>query len=220
MSFFLYGVYGVFVILALTTFGDRVAANFALQVPTDGWALGGLTYAGYNIIGAVVILPVVRHMTSRRDAVIAGLIAGPLAMVPALLFFISMMAFYPQIGAEALPSDFLLQRLSRPLFHLIFQLMIFAALLESGTGAVHAVNERIAFAYQARRGQPLSNVARLAGAGLLLTGSIFLADRFGLVALIATGYRTLAYVFLAIYVLPVMTLGVWRLWRGARIPRP
>ena len=51
---------------------------------------------------------------------VTGLIGGPLAMVPALLFFICMMAFYSQIGAEALPSDFMLQRLGQPLFHLIF----------------------------------------------------------------------------------------------------
>ena len=85
-----------------------------------GWAIGGVTYASYNIIGAVVILPVLRHMTSDRDAVIAGLIAGPLAMIPAMLFFISMIAFYPAIANETLPSDFLLQRFDLPVFHVHF----------------------------------------------------------------------------------------------------
>ena len=80
-------------ILSVTTFGDRIAANFALDAPTDGWYLGGITYASYNIVGAVVILPIVRHLTSDRDAVIAGVIAGPLAMLPALLFFTCMIAF-------------------------------------------------------------------------------------------------------------------------------
>jgi len=48
----------------------------------------------------------------------------------------------------------------------------------------------------------------------LLTGSIFIADRFGLVALIANGYRALAWVLLAVYVLPLLTFGAWRLWRN------
>ena len=52
----------------------------------------------------------------------------------------------------------------------------------------------------------------------LLVGSIFIADRFGLVTLIASGYRALAYLFLAVYVLPVLTIGVWRLLR--RSPPP
>jgi uncharacterized membrane protein YkvI len=91
--------------------------------------------------------------------------------------------------------------------------MIFLALLESGTGCVHAFNERVAEAYAARTGRSLSKVARLSITGALLLGSIFLAARFGLVTLIARGYRGLAYLFLAIFVLPVMTLGVRQLRR-------
>ena len=162
----------------------------------------------------MVILPVVRHMASQRDAVISGLIAGPLAMAPAILFFIAMIAFYPGIINETLPSDFMLQRLEMPLFHLLFQLMIFAALLESGAGSVHAINERIDTALKARRGRALTNHARAAIAGGLLIGCMFIADRFGLVALIASGYRTLAYVFLATYVVPVLTIGLYLLVRG------
>ncbi|HEX6834416.1 MAG TPA: hypothetical protein VF132_12845 [Rudaea sp.] len=216
VSFLLYAVYVLFVIFAFTHFGDRIAAGFETAAPSDGWAAGGLTYAGYNIIGAVVILPVVRHLTSDRDAVIAGLVAGPLAMLPALLFFVSMVAFYPAIANETLPSDFLLRQFQLPAFHLLFQFMIFCALLESGTGAVHAINERIARAWQSRRGTPLSTHARLAIALALLVVCMFVADRFGLVALIAKGYRALAYIFLAIYVVPLMTLGVWRLVRRKR----
>ena len=43
---------------------------------------------------------------------------------------------------------------------------------------------------------------------------MFVADRFGLVALIATGYRALAYVLIAVYVIPVLTIGVWGLTRS------
>ncbi len=213
VSFLLYAVYLAFVLLAFTHFGERINAAFATDAPSQGWALGGLTYAGYNIIGAVVILPIVRHMTSDRDAVIAGLIAGPLAMLPAILFFVCMVAFYPAIANETLPSDFLLRKFDLPAFHVLFQFMIFAALLESGSGAVHAINERVARAWQSRRGVPLSSSARLGIALVLLVCCMFLADRFGLVALIAKGYRALAYIFLAIYVLPLMTLGVARIWR-------
>lgn len=216
VSFLLYGVYALFVVLAFGSFGDRISAVLALPAPTDGWALGGLTYASYNVVGAVVILPVIRHMTRQRDAVVAGLIAGPLAMLPALLFFLCMIAFYPGIAAETLPSDFLLQQLDVPLFHLLFQLMIFAALLESGTGAVHAINERIDGVWRARRGVELSHRARAGLAATLLIWCIFVADRFGLVALIGSGYRALAYVILLVYVAPLFAIGVVRLVRGAR----
>jgi uncharacterized membrane protein YkvI len=216
VSFLLYAVYALFMVLALGSFGDEIAARFAVPVPADGWVVGGLTYTGYNVIGAVVILPVIRHLTSQRDAVVSGLIAGPLAMAPAILFFVAMIAFYPGIIDETLPSDFMLQQLEMPLFHLLFQFMIFAALLESGAGSVHAINERIDAARRARGGAALSRRARGGIAGALLVGCMFLADRFGLVTLIASGYRTLSWVFLAVYVVPVLTIGMVRLVRAQR----
>ena len=218
VTIFLYAVYAIFLVLALSRFGDRIAANFAAPVPAGDWAVGGITYASYNVVGAVVILPVLRHLTSRRDALVSGAIAGPLAMAPAILFFVAMMAFYPGIGSETLPSDFLLRQMRVPLFHLLFQLMIFAALLESGVGAVHSINERIATVLHDRRGRTLGMPARIAIAAALLLGCIFVADRFGLVALIAHGYRALAALFLVVYVLPLLTLGVVRLVR--RVPEP
>lgn len=216
ISFLLYGVYALFVVLAFSRFGDRISDSLALSVPADGWTMGGLTYASYNVVGAVVVLPVIRHMTSRRDAIVAGLAAGPLALVPALLFFICMIAFYPGIEKEVLPSDFLLQQMGIPLFHLLFQMMIFAALLESGTGAVHAINERIDGVLRARRNAGLSFGERASLATLLLIGCIFVADRFGLVALIGQGYRVLAYTILAVYVLPLFVIGLTRLIRKER----
>ncbi|MCE3284328.1 MAG: hypothetical protein K0R70_584 [Steroidobacteraceae bacterium] len=215
VSIFLYVVYALFVVFSLTAFGDRIAASLALDVPTTGWIGAGVTYASYNVVGAVVILPVLRHLQSRRDAIVAGALCGPLAMVPAVLFFVCMLALYPQVGAQALPSDYLLQRLDLPLFHVAFQLMIFAALLESGTGGIHAVNERLARAWQLRSGRGFPPRARLVFAGALLVVAMLLADRFGLVALIARGYRALAYALIAVYVLPLLGLGLWRL-RAAR----
>ena len=105
-------------ILAFSRFGNEIQQAFASESMVGSWAAGGTVYAGYNLIGAVVILPVMRHLTSNRDAVIAGLLSGPLAMLPGALFFICMVAFLPDIASATLPSDFMLQRLEMPLFHL------------------------------------------------------------------------------------------------------
>lgn len=215
VSFLLYGVYALFLVLALASFGGLIEANFArAPAPQPGWMAGGFTYASYNIVGAVVILPVLRHLTSRRDAVIAGLVAGPLSMLPGILFFVAMMAFYPAIGAEALPSDVLLRRMGVPAFHVIFQIMIFAALLESGAGAVHAINERISGAVEARGRSALGTTARAAIASVILACCMFVAARIGLVELIASGYRFLALLFLIVYLGPLLTVGVYRLARS------
>jgi uncharacterized membrane protein YkvI len=211
VSYLLYGVYVLFFVLAFSSFGDRIVDAFAAPSGADGWALSGATYFSYNVIGAIVVLPVVRHLTGRRDAIIAGAICGPLTMLPALLFFIAAVAFHPEIMAATLPSDFLLQRLGVPVFHFLFQLMVFAALLESGASAVHAFNERVARAWQRRRGVPLGPRPRMALSLALLVLCMFLASAFGLVALIASGYRALAYILLAIYVVPLATIGLARI---------
>lgn len=213
VSFVLYGTYIVFAVLVFTRFGHEIAQNFATAGAPGHWVVGGVTYAGYNIIGAIVILPVTRHLVTRKDAVVAGVIAGPLAMLPAVLFFICMLACYPQIQSAPLPSDFLLERLELPWFRILFQLMIFSALLESGTGGVHAINERMANSYAGARGQPMPRSLRLGLSIALLIGSVFVAGQFGLVALIANGFRWLAYLFLLVYVAPLLTKGAVQMLR-------
>jgi uncharacterized membrane protein YkvI len=217
VTIFLYCVYALFLGLALMNFSHLIGTGFSQSRVMSGWVMGGLTYAGYNAMGAVVVLPVLRHLTGNRDALIAGLLCGPLGMLPAIIFFICMAAFYPEIGRATLPSDYLLSRLNLPVFHVLFQLMIFAALLESGAGTVHALNERVAHILVARHRQ-LSISWRLLTSTSILMLSIFIAARFGLVALIANGYRFLAYALLAVYIVPLLTYGLLRLLRitGAR----
>lgn len=215
VSYYLYAVYALFIVLALWKFGDRVPGGFAANPQTSGWAISGVTYFGYNIVAAVIILPVLRHLMSDRDAVIAGVIAGPLTMLPALLFFIPMVAFYPDVQGTTLPSDYLLQRIGSPAFHLLFQAMIFSALLESGTSSVHAINERVDHAWASRYRKELTHAQRLGIAVVVLVACMVIASRFGLVALIADGYRALAYVLLATFILPLVTVGVWKLSRGS-----
>lgn len=215
-SIFLYGVYALFVIFAFERFGERIDDGFAMSPGTHGWVGAGIAYGSYNAIAAAVILPVVRHLTSDRDAILAGLLAGPLAIVPALLFFLCMVAWYPGIGAEVLPADFMLRKLGMPLLHATFQFMVFAALLQSSVSGVHAINERIAGLLSERYGRGFPPAQRFACSALLLLAAIFVAQQFGLVALIATGYRALGAILISIFLLPLLTVGVWRLLKRRR----
>jgi uncharacterized membrane protein YkvI len=211
VSILLYTVYAVFFALSLIHFGPQIWRSFAVATPAGAnWLVAGVSYAGYNVVCAIAVLPVVRHMTSQRDAVVAGLLCGPLAMVPALLFFVCMCAFYPAIAGATLPSDWMLARLGLPAFRVVFQLMIFAALVESGAGTLNAVNQRIATAYTERGRSLPAEVRALVSTGIMVV-AIFIASRFGLVALIARGYRALTALFLIVYIVPLLTYGSWRL---------
>jgi hypothetical protein len=47
---------------------------------------------------------------------------------------------------------------------------------------------------------------------------MFVAGEIGLVDLIASGYRFLALLFLGVFVLPLITIGTWRLLRPSTAP--
>ena len=51
----------------------------------------------------------------------------------------------------------------------------------------------------------------VAAALLALVFSVGLASRFGLIDLIAGGYGTLTWVFIAVFLLPLMTVGLRRI---------
>jgi uncharacterized membrane protein YkvI len=208
VSVLLYATYAIFLGLSLSTFGPRIVSSLHATQVGSGWLLGGITYSGYNLVGAVAILPVLRHLTSQRDAIIAGLVAGPLAMLPGLFFFLSMIAWYPEIRSVTLPSDFLLQKIDIPLVRLLFQAMIFFALLESGCGLVHAIMERARHALRVGTGRDPGVWSRGALTLLVLVISIFAAQRIGLIDLIGKGYRFISWVLIAIFVIPIVLVSI------------
>jgi uncharacterized membrane protein YkvI len=210
VSVLLYITYAVFLALSLSKFGARILTGLHTASIGSGWLTGGITYSGYNLVGAVAILPVLRHLTSRRDAIIAGVIAGPLAMLPGLFFFLSMIAWYPEIRTVTLPSDFLLMKIDIPVVRLLFQTMIFFALLESGCGLVHAIMERVRRALRAGTGREVSMGMRGVLTLAVLTISVFAAQGIGLVDLIGKGYRLISWVLIAIFILPILFVSIAR----------
>ncbi|MFQ3594792.1 MAG: hypothetical protein SNJ63_01600 [Sphingomonadaceae bacterium] len=215
-STFIYATYALFFVAVFLRLREEIADGLAAEPGiAGGWLEGGFTYSAYNLVGAVVILPVLRHLTSARDAVIAGTLAGPLAMLPAILFFLAMLAFLPDIATATLPSDMILRTLAVPGLMLLFQTMVFVALVESGVGALHALYARSTAAALARNRAPPGAWARILSGAALLAFCMFVADAVGLVDLVARGYRFLAALFLAVYLVPLLTVGLWRLARPA-----
>lgn len=211
-SFVLYATYAVLLTCYLWVFGDELTRNIA-EVPVgDGWFSNGIRYFGYNLAVIPVILYCVRHMESRRDAFIAGALSGPLIMIPALLFFLAMSAAYPAILDSAVPADFLMQGLDLPWFDIVFYVVVFGTLIETGTAFIHAVNERIDTAF--REGdRSMPRWLRPAIAVSALAVALLLAARFGLIELIARGYGTLTWIFIAVFALPLLTRGAWKIWK-------
>jgi uncharacterized membrane protein YkvI len=210
-SFLLYGVYIVFFVWAFTKFGGDTISALASGERSSTWPIGGVRYAAYNLAVIPAVLFCTRHMQTRKEAITAGLLAGPIAIVPGLLFYLTMVGQYPDIMESTVPANYLLELIGSRGFQLIFQVVLFGTLVETGTGLIHAVNERIANVY-AEKNASMPVLLRPATAIVLLVTGALLAQ-FGLIGLIARGYGTLTWLFLVIFVIPVLTWGVWKIWK-------
>jgi uncharacterized membrane protein YkvI len=211
---YLYLVYIVFFIWALVAFGDRIEAAFASQPVGDGWFKAGVTYAGYNVATVPAVFFCIRHLTRRREAMVAGLLSGPLGMLPGVVFFIAMVGYQSEIASVSLPSAFLLDKLGAPWFAYAFQLAVLLTLVDTGVPILHAINERVAKVYE-ERGRPMPRAMRPALAVTVMLISVYAAGAIGLINLIAKGYGTLTYAFIVLLIVPVLTIGVWRITSGA-----
>lgn len=208
----LYAVYATLIAWTLARFGDQVGASFTGVPVGPGWFTGGVAYAGYNLACVVAVFFCVRHATSRRDAVVAGALAGPIAMLPGALLFAALMAFHPDIVGARLPSAYLLARLGAPWFEVVFQGVVFGALVSTGAPMLHAINERVDQAFRERR-RAMPRALRPALSLGVMALAVFAASAVGLVELIAKGYGALTWAFIALLVVPVLTIGVWKIHR-------
>ncbi|MBT7581703.1 MAG: hypothetical protein HN572_01995 [Kordiimonadaceae bacterium] len=209
-SILLYIAYAAFVIMCINVFGDKIATNFSTIPVGEGWFIGGLTYSGYNLGTIPAVLFCIRHITCRKEAITAGLLAGPIAMIPAIFFFVAMMGYYPDITEQSLPVNYILTVLDVPVFKIIFEIILFGTFIETSTAMIHSVNERIAVSYE-DKDHHMPRYMRPVIAITILFSAIVLATKFGIVNLISQGYGTLTWVFIILIIVPLFTIGMWKI---------
>lgn len=212
-SFVLYLIYGVFVLLYLLQHGARLPDIISADTLHGEWLSGSLKYVGYSMSVVPVILFCVKHMESRRDAVISGMLCGPLAMLPALLIYLAMAASYPDILSAPVPADYMMQQMHVPVLKSIFYVVMFGTFVETGTAFIHAVNERINEVYEEKE-RHMPRWLRPVIAAIALVVSIVLASKVGLIGLIANGYGTLTWAFFLVYLLPLFTVGLFKIFEN------
>lgn len=213
-SVVLYGAYLFLFVWCFREFGPDITSAFSEQTETGRWGIAGVRYAAYNVALIPPLLFPVRHLRGRKETIVAGALAGPIAMIPGLLFYLAMVGQYPAVLDRPVPANLLLELLGSRTFQIIFQVVLFGTLIETGAGLIHGMNERIAKVFREREMEMPRMVRPSLAVGLLLSGTLLAG--VGLVDLIARGYGTLTWVFLLVYVLPVLTLGVGRLFSSSQ----
>lgn len=209
-SFVLYAVYIVFMLIVFTRFGANVAAEFAKEEVKSGWLIKGSQYAFYNLGCVPALLYTVRDAKSRGEAIACGLISGIIGVVPAALLLLAMSSSLAEACANEVPITVLFKMLNMPTLYVIFDVVLFGTLIETGAGFIKAVDDRVEVAYAKSHDGYVPSWMRLAVTfGLVAIG--ICVSTFGLIGLIARGYGTICWVFLLIYALPMVTIGVWKM---------
>jgi len=176
----------------------------------SGWWLSGLQYAAYNLAVIPLLLYVARDFESRSEALCSGTIAAVIALIPALIFQFAFAAALPDVLDEAIPVYWMISQLGFASFLALYTVMLFGTFIETGAGILQGINDRVD-GYLEDSGRPtLSPMSRatIAVSAILVSAGLSL---IGITDLIAKGYGTLAWGFLAVYVIPLMTVGVYRL---------
>jgi uncharacterized membrane protein YkvI len=210
-SLLLYAMYAAFLVVAFIKFGPAIKSSFAAGEIKSGWILGGFKYAFYNLGIIAAVFFCLKHIEKRKEAICAGLLAGPIAIFPGLLFYIAIMGFHPLLADEKIPAVFVLERTGIPLLLFLFQIILIGTLIETGTGLIHSVNERLQATLHAN-GKKLQQWQRPVVAVIILLIAFGLST-FGLIGLIAQGYGAVSWGFLIVFILPLISLGIFKLRR-------
>lgn len=200
-------VYFVVVISGLEPADWEGKLNWTVE---SSWMVSGLQYALYNITGVPIILYAARAIETQRQAISSGLIGGLIAMFPAILFHMSFIGAYPGILSEALPVYSIFASLSLPILYACFLVILFGTFIETGAGDMQGIVERLDTWWSERTGAKLNRTHHALFAICAMAIAGVLAE-FGIVDLIAEGYGTIAWGFLFVYLIPLLTVGVYRL---------
>lgn len=209
-SFFLYAVFFTFFLRVFSQDWAPIADAFSHAEILDGWWQSGFKYALYNIAAAPLLLYVARVFETRKEALRSGVIAGAIAMLPAVVFQVAFFASYPEILEQAIPTYWMMGQLGMTVLLVVYSVMLFGTFIETGAGMLQGINERIDAYLEEKRGRGLDRVTH-AVIAVSSIGVSAILSLWGITNLIAQGYGTMAWGFLFVYVVPLLTIGLYRI---------
>jgi uncharacterized membrane protein YkvI len=221
----LYIAYLCYAALVLTS-GEVAppAAAEPAQASTAAVVVSAIQYVGYNLGVFPAVLFCLYRQTSRREAMTSGLLAGLSMTIPLALTFLCLMRFWPDddvMGADVpwLPMLKTAAGGFSGYWIVAFGVVAGWTLLETAVGSIHALVDRLesnledlpaACRPESGKFRPWQRVALSVG----ILGSATLLAQFGIVALVERGYGALAWGFIILLAVPLLTVGVWRLRRS------
>ena len=208
-SYVLYAVYIALMILCFVKFGDKIVEQLTVvKEIKPGWFTGGASYAFYNLACVSFILYVAEGFDSRREAITSGLLAGLIGIIPGVMLFLTMTGMYPEILKAQVPINAVFAQLDHRWLQIVFQLVLFGTFIETGAGFIKAATDRLEGQFCTVE-KPRKWLRPTAIVICVILGVII--STFGLIGLVARGYGTITWGFFIVYIIPLLTLGIYKI---------
>jgi len=206
--------YVFFSLLVITTRWDQLVEVFSdgdhSLKPDAGLVdvlILGAVYVGLGFVIYPSTLITVRHLRSRKEAAVAGVLTGGLYVVPWFLTYFALMTYYPQgkVFDAPVPWLVMLQDTDRWVI-IVYGVLVGWTLVATAVGLIQSVLLRLDQNMIEVKGQPLGSPARIAITLVALAlGSIL--SVIGIIDLIAVGYLVGAVALIVVFGIPLILRG-------------
>ncbi|WMI71715.1 hypothetical protein RBH88_01100 [Aminobacterium sp. MB27-C1] len=224
----LYISYIIFAFLAISGRTDNIIRVFAeadthflkpgtnINVLALFWV--GLLYVGYNSLTLTTCFFVLRRQKKRKEALWSGLIAGCMVIIPWLLTYFALMAYYPskEVFGAPVPWLAMMQNVGSWVV-VLFSIVCGWTLVATAVGIMNAVIDRLDKQLLENNKQSLSRSQKAIITTAYLIGSVFLS-KIGIIDLIAKGYTLMSYGLIASFIIPLITVGLYKIIKKDKYP--
>lgn len=195
--------------------GSEILATLANGSIEPGWLVSAGQFTLYNSALVPVLLYATTQIRTRREAAGSAIVAALAGILPAIVLHLTFLARFPEAIEQDIPAYWMITEFGSTHFLWLYVALLFVTIVQTGVGVLQGLNERLDAWSAETRARPLPKWGHALIAAAAVTLSLGLS-RVGIVALIAKGYGTLAWCFLVVFTLPLLTLGVARIRNAAR----
>ena len=191
----------------------------SLNANTIDSVSSGFKFAVYNSALVPVLIYCTTQIEDTKAAFKAGIFAGIMGAVPALLLHLAFVTRYPEIAEQGVPTFWLLRNSDFSQFEPLYLIILFGTIILTAVGLLHGVNERINGWLGEYNRHELGKKSQAAISATLVLISV-LFSKIGIISLVAKGYGWIAWGFFFAFTLPLLIMGTPKLIKRSFLDGP
>ncbi len=162
-----------------------------------------------------VLLFAARELKTRQETFFAAVACAVVISIPPVCMHLAYLSHYPEVLEKAIPNAWISAQVMPELFTGFFVIILNIVILQTAVGSLQGIIE-LADAWKTRQtGQALGSRAH-AGIAMACLAVCMGLSIFGVQRLLGWMYEIYFWLFLAVFFLPLISVGSYRLLRGQR----